>query len=286
MDITRFETFPPGPRVPGTQIEIRNPELVTGRVRTCLFDFDGTLSLIREGWQEVMIPQMVEVLRELNTGESEAELASVVSEFVTRLTGKQTIYQMIALADAVRERGGEPLDPLVYKQAYLERLWERIAHRVEGLQEGRLDPEDWLVPGARRLLERLAAAGVTMVLASGTDHPYVVSEAQALRVDHYFGDRLYGARDDYQTFSKKLVIERILQEYQLQGPEFCAWGDGFVEIEDAHAVGGLAVGVATDEERREGINEWKRNRLIQAGADLIVGDFREADALLAYLGIG
>lgn len=286
MDLSQFATFPPGPRVPGTQIEVRNPGLITGRVRTCLFDFDGTLSLIREGWQEVMIPQMVEVLRELNTGESAAELEAEVSEFVTRLTGKQTVYQMIALADAVRARGGEPQDPLLYKQAYLERLWERIAHRVEGLQAGTLDPEDWLVPGARRLLERLAAAGVTMVLASGTDHPYVVSEAQALRVDHYFGDHIYGARDDYKTFSKKLVIERILQEHQLQGPEFCAWGDGFVEIEDTHAVGGLAVGVATDEERREGINEWKRNRLIQAGADLIVGDFREAEALLAYLGIG
>ena len=44
-------------------------------------------------------------------------------------------------------------------------------------------------------------------------------------------------------------------------------------------------GVATNEETREGINEWKRNRLIQAGADIIVGDFREADKLLEILGI-
>ena len=42
--------------------------------RAVLFDFDGTLSLIRTGWMEVMIPMMVEILAELRTGEAEADL--------------------------------------------------------------------------------------------------------------------------------------------------------------------------------------------------------------------
>lgn len=285
MDTTTFEEYTSGEFVPGADIEVRCPDLVRGRVRFALFDFDGTLSLIREGWQEVMIPMMVRLLRETGTTESEEQLAAVVSEFVTRLTGKQTIYQAIALAEQIAQRGQTPLDPLVYKNMYLDLLWERIAHRVAGLQDGTLDPEDWLVPGSRRLLQRLADAGITMYLASGTDHRFVVSEAAALKLEHFFGEHIYGAQDDYVNFSKKMVIDRIIAENMLHGPEFGAFGDGFVEIEDSKQAGGIAVGVATEEETRQGVNAWKRNRLIQAGADLIVPDFAEADKLLDWLGV-
>jgi phosphoglycolate phosphatase-like HAD superfamily hydrolase len=286
LDTSRFETFPPGEFLPGANIEIIVPDIVRGRVRFALFDFDGTLSLIREGWQEVMIPLMVDVLADLGTGESPEELNQVVTDYVTRLTGKQTIYQMIELADQIKWRGGDPLAPLDYKRMYLGRLWQRIEHRVQGLNEGSIQPEDMLVPGSRRLLELLAEAGVTMYLASGTDQPYVLSEAKALQVDPFFDPHIYGALDNYKDFSKKMVIDRILRENDLHGPEFCAFGDGYVEIEDAKGVGGIAVGVATEEEKREGINEWKRNRLIQAGADLIIPDFREAEKVVAYLGVG
>jgi hypothetical protein len=63
-----------------------------------------------------------------------------------------------------------------------------------------------------------------------------------------------------------------------------AFGDGYVEIEDTKAAGGIAVGVASNEAIRSGIDEWKRRRLIAAGADIIVPDFREGGQLLAYLG--
>ena len=86
-------------------LEIINPNIIRGRIRHALFDFDGTLSLIREGWQGVMIPQMVEWLLETPDHESEAELTAVVKDFVTRLTGKQTIYQMIQLAEEITQRG-------------------------------------------------------------------------------------------------------------------------------------------------------------------------------------
>lgn len=285
MDTSRFETYPRSQFLPDTDIELVHPDIVRGRIRHCLFDFDGTLSLIRAGWQDVMIPMMVQVLADIGTGETEEELAALVTEFVTRLTGKQTIYQMIELAHQVSLRGAAPQDPLDYKRQYLDLLWERIGDRVRGLEAGELKPESYLVPGSRRLLDRLVAAGVTMYLASGTDLPYVQNEARVLGLTPYFGDHIYGALDDYKSFSKKMVIERIIQQHGLHGPEFCAWGDGYVEIEDAKAVGGVAVGVATDETGGKQLNEWKRNRLIQAGADLIIPDFREADAVLDYLGV-
>ncbi|MCS6950400.1 MAG: HAD family hydrolase [bacterium] len=269
--------------LPGTHIEILRDEVPRGHIRFALFDFDGTLSLIREGWQQVMIPMMVEVLqRETPTTESEEELTRVVTEYVDRLTGKQTIYQMLQLCEEIQKRGGKPRDPLEYKWEYLHRLWERIKHRVEGLKNGTIHPDDMLVPGSRDLLENLKRRGVRMYLASGTDEVYVLDEAAALKIDGYF-EGIYGAIDDYKRFSKAMVIQRIIQTHRLSGEEFVGFGDGYVEIENTKAVGGIAVGVASDEVRKEGINEWKRHRLIGAGADIIIPEFREQEQLVAYL---
>ena len=274
------------PTLPGTQIEIvRQPP--RGQIRSVLFDFDGTLSLIRQGWQDVMIPMMVGILLDLRTGESRETLTEVVTEFVDRLTGKQTIYQMIELCAQIEQRGGQPLEPLAYKRQYLDLLWARIEHRVTGLKEGALDARDLVVPGAYEVLEALKQRGLACYLASGTDQPYVLDEAAALSLTPYFthgGARhVYGALDEYERFSKAQVIQDILQNNDLRGEQLLAFGDGYVEIEETVRVGGIAVGVATDEERKTGINAWKRERLIQAGADVIVGDFREQEALLAYL---
>jgi len=268
--------------LPGTNIEIINPHIQRGQVRHALFDFDGTISLIREGWQGVMIPMMVEVLLETPRHESEEELYAVVTEFVDRLTGKQTIYQMIQLCEEVRKRGGQPADPLVYKRMYHERLWGRIRGRIAALKSGRVSPEEMMVPGALDMVKALRARSVTCYLASGTDLPYVLDEAAALGLTPYFAG-IYGALDDYKSYSKRMVIQRIINEHHLSGSEFAAFGDGFVEIEDAKAVGGIAVGVASNEASRTGINEWKRQRLIAAGADIIVPDFREHERLVEYL---
>src|ERR1019366_9652925 len=87
--------------LPDPLFEILNPMARATDARVALFDFDGTLSLLRAGWANVMVPMMVEELAGPNSGESEAELESVVREFVDRLTGKQTVYQMIELARQV-----------------------------------------------------------------------------------------------------------------------------------------------------------------------------------------
>ena len=99
-------------------------------IRAALFDFDGTLSLIREGWPQVMIPLMVEVLRGTGTTETDGELSAAVEEFVMRLNGRQTIYQMMQLADEVKKRGGQPLEPLAYKHEYHTRLMRRIQRKL------------------------------------------------------------------------------------------------------------------------------------------------------------
>ncbi len=261
-------------------IEVIRP-VRRGGYRSVLFDFDGTLSLLREGWPEVMIPMMVEVLRGTGTTESDTELTASVEEFVMRLNGRQTIYQMIQLADEVRKRGGEPLEPLAYKHEYHARLMARIHGRLGALTGGTATSEDWTVPASHELLRSLQARGLSLYLASGTDLKFVRHEATLLGLTPFFGEHIYGALDDYQNFSKQMIIERILKENHLRGEELIGFGDGFVEIEEIKKVGGVAVAVASDEVRRTGINEWKRQRLLRAGADVVIGDYRCLPDLVA-----
>ncbi len=251
--------------------------------RVVLFDFDGTISLIRSGWMHVMVPMMVEVLAELKTGETEEQLTAVVEDFVWRLTGKETIYQMMALADAVTERGGTPLDPLVYKKTYLDRLWVVIRDRVEALRSGKASPEEYLVPGARAVLERLKDRGLKMYLASGTDECYMKEEAHLLDVDRYFEGGVYGALDDYKSFSKAILIQRILSNADVKGEEFLGFGDGYVEIEEVKQVGGVTVGVASTEPECRVVDEWKRKRLIGVGADYIIPNYLCHQELMSTL---
>ncbi len=249
-----------------------------------LFDFDGTLSLIRQGWPDVMVPMFAELLPPL-AGESEEERRRIAFEDIMRLNGKQTIYQMIQLTERIRERGGTPGEPLAYKHEYLRRLDQRIGERIAGLKSGRVKPDDLLVHQARPLLEELKNRGLHLYLASGTDEPYVKQEAALLDVTRYFGPHVYGALDDFKQFSKKMVIDRILRENAIDGAQLLSFGDGYVEIQNTKEAGGLAVAVASDEAHNGSgrMDEWKRQRLLGVGADVVIPDFRDAKALLNCL---
>jgi phosphoglycolate phosphatase len=268
--------------LPNSNIEIINPHIQRGHIRFALFDFDGTISLIREGWQGIMIPMMVEILMETPKHEGRQKVEKTVVDFVTRLTGKQTIYQMIQLCEEISARGGTPQEPADYKQFYNERLDSHIKNRISDLKTGRAKAEEMVVPGAFDWLNILKKRNVTCYLASGTDEKYVLEESALLGLPPYFAG-IFGARDDYKTFSKKMVIDNIIQTHNLQGSNFSAFGDGYVEIEDSKSVNGIVVGLATDERNRRGIDAWKRSRLIAAGADVIIPDFREAAMLEEYL---
>jgi len=266
-------------------IEVLRPDLPRGGFRAVLFDFDGTLSLIRRNWQDVMIPMMVDELAATGTAESPEELAAHVEEFVMRLNGRQTIYQMIQLAEEIKARGGQPREPLEYKRRYHDLLWAQIEDRVAGLRDGRHEPDDWTVPHSRRLLDALRRRGLTLYLASGTDLAYVRDELAVLRLQQYFEPHVYGALDNYQDFSKAKIVRQILHDTGVSGSQLLGFGDGFVEIEEIRRAGGVAIGVASEEEARTGVNAWKRQRLIRAGADVIIGDYGCLDDLLELLGI-
>lgn len=264
-------------------IEIVTPR--TAHFRYAVFDFDGTLSLVREGWQGIMIPYFTEALLETPSGRAEGEAAmrALAREFIDLNTGKQTIYQCIELAGHIDRLGGRALDPQDYKDEYHRRLLTHIDHRLAGLESGDIDPETLTVPGSYALLEALRARGLSLYLASGTDETYVLREARLIGVGKYFDGHIYGAQRDFKTFSKKMVIQRILRENALSGEELLGFGDGYVEIENVREAGGFAVGVASNEAERKGVDLWKRSRLLGAGANAIIPDFSNLAELTQYL---
>ena len=277
----------PGKRRVGILMEVFNdrasrPEKTP---RYAVLDFDGTISLIREGWQQIMTPYFTDELYNTPAGREKSyeEVERTCREFITRTTGIQTIYQCIRLAELITEYGGTPQDPQAYKDEYSRRLLKKIDDRLKGLEDGSIEPETLTVPGSYALLEMLLSHGVTLYLASGTDEEHVKNEARLLRVDRFFGPHIYGAQREYRTFSKKLVIERILTRNNISGAELIGFGDGYVEIENVREAGGFAIGAATNEHDRMGVDEWKRERLISAGANIIVPDFRNIGALEAQL---
>ncbi|MCD6088138.1 HAD family hydrolase [Candidatus Bathyarchaeota archaeon] len=266
-------------------MEIVNPDvkMKVGNIRYALIDFDGTISVIRQGWEDVMIPLMIEMICDGKPPTPEIE--KEVRDYVDYSTGMLTIKQMTWLAEAVRRHGiaKKPKSPYEYKRIYNERLLIRVNKRLDKLNRGELNPDDLMIMGSRRFLEELYKRGVVMYLASGTDHEYVLKEASALKITQYFRGGIYGALDHTEAHTKERIIQRILEENNLRGNELLVVGDGPVEIKNAKSRNAIALGVASDEIKRCGLNPRKRRRLINAGADIIIPDFIRCREIISLL---
>ena len=280
---------------PGTQIELAGALPRRLSLRHAVFDNDGTISTLREGWDEVMGPMMIRaILGEHPEKAPEGlyrRIEERVREYIDRTTGIQTLAQMKGLAGMVREFGRVAeeriLDEHGYKEIYNRQLMERVRARRARLEAGELGVEDFTIKGALRFLAELQRRGVRLYLASGTDQQDVEQEAAALGYAELFAGHIYGARGDLNHEPKRVVLERILKEIGEEAiDQVVTFGDGPVELRETCKRGGLAVGVASNEERRYGLNLEKRARLIQAGAQLVVPDFSQGPRLLELLGFG
>ena len=128
-----------------------------------LFDFDGTLSLIREGWPEVMVPMFVEMLPRL-PGETEAERRQLA---LRRHHAAQR--QADDLPDDPARRAhstsaaATPQEPLWYKHEYLRRLDERIRSRIDGIRSGTRRAKIFWCTARCALLDDLRGAGLRFI---------------------------------------------------------------------------------------------------------------------------
>ncbi len=265
-------------------IEILNPERIPKRtVKAAVFDFDGTISTLRCGWEQVMKPLMLEYIY---AGKITPETEKAVDDYIDASTGIQTIYQMEWLKGQADKSGNsDPShDAWWYKDRYNERLMEQVNARLLKLESGEERAENFLIKGAKEFLKALKAAGVELYLASGTDDRDVHREAAALGVADYFS-QIKGAPERKADCSKEAVLKDIIETRGLLGEELLVVGDGKVEIALGAQRGAFTIGTATDEQALFGVNPVKRERLLQAGADAIIGDFEDTEELASLLSL-
>lgn len=278
--------------IEGTEFEQVTDKPMPERITHMIFDHDGTISTLREGWEQIMEPMMVKAILgpKLETADDALyrKVVETSREFIDKTTGIQTLIQMQGLARLVRDFGCVPEDQILdahgYKKIYNDELIKMVNQRLEKFQSGELSIEDYTMKNAVALLEAVHAAGVKLYMASGTDEEDVKNEAEALGYAHLFDGHIYGSVGDVTKDAKKIVLERILREIGPEAMKGCVvWGDGPVELRETVKRGGYGVGLCSDEVRRFGWNAAKRSRLIRGGADMLVPDFSQIEALLEML---
>jgi len=254
----------------------------TGAVKAVVLDFDGTISTLRAGWEQVMEPLMLECIA--GGALPSEELITRVRAYIDESTGIQTVYQMQWLKEQVEAAGfgDASRDVWWYKDEYNRRLLAQVNSRLAALASGEKDAEDYRMAGSITFLSALQARGVKIYIASGTDDADVKNEAALLGAAD-FAEVVKGAPHREMNCSKEVVIRELLQG--MDGAALAVIGDGKVEIQIGKEAGARTVGLASDEAVRSGVNPVKRGKLLAAGADAIAGDFADLKEMLAFLGL-
>ena len=266
-----------------TPLEILHSEhRPQGKIRTVIFDFDGTFSTLRCGWEKVMRKLMLELIS--GGADYDKALEEKIDTYIDSSTGIQTVYQMEWLKNEVEKAGfGNPdRDVWWYKDEYNRRLMVEVKNRIRRLENKEDAPDKYLISGAVEFLKALKKMGINTYLASGTDHKDVVHEATILGVADMFSE-IKGAPEREVACSKEAVLKKLIEENGESGEHLLVIGDGKVEIALGVQNNAFTLGVATDEENRCGVNPVKRERLKNAGADAIIGDFENIEELLNWL---
>jgi phosphoglycolate phosphatase len=150
-------------------------------LRHALMDWDGTISLLRGGWVEVMTDLCLEHLPR-NPDETAEELRTAIHGEMLALNGKPSIHQMARIAELVMARAGSSLHADDYQRFYVARITALVEQRLAGVQSGTRSNESLMVPGARTLLQVLHGAGMKLTLVSGTPYAELIDEAATLEV--------------------------------------------------------------------------------------------------------
>ncbi|MBE3578763.1 MAG: HAD family hydrolase [Caldanaerobacter subterraneus] len=254
-------------------------------IKAAVFDFDGTISTLRSGWEKIMRDFMIEVLT--TRGLSFDEVSKEIEEYINHSTGIQTIFQMQWLAERVKKEKAScegVADPWEYKNEYNKRLKMVVNERIQSILKKDKKPEDYMIKGSKEFLNYLKKLNLEIYLASGTDLQDVIEETKILGVYEFF-DEIVGAPPNKIISSKDMLIDKLLKKEHLEGRNIVIFGDGKVEIELGRKVGALTIGVASKEKELGGIDPIKRERLIKAGAHAIIGDFLKKEEILKWIGI-
>ncbi len=253
-----------------------------GKIKTVIFDFDGTISTLRFGWEEIMKDYMYEMIAGNNEMDNE-KLIKEIKTYIDESMGVQTIYQMQWLKERVIKEGRtQALDIWDYKRGYNILLIDKVRSKIKKIFSNDLIPNDFRIKGSFEFIKELYEKGYKLYIASGTDHEDVVKEMRSLEVFEYF-EKVKGAPSNKIQCPKESIVSYLLEDLKYKGNEVLIIGDGKVEIQLARKIGGKAIGMATEEKESLTINERKRKKLIEAGANIIIPNFLAKDKIISWI---
>ena len=245
-------------------------------------DFDGTMSLIRIGWQQVMHGVMKAALQDYHP--NPAHIDTDIRTYIAHSTGQPSIIQMAWVDEQVMLYGGPHHGAQFYLDQFSNAMKSQIDTRVASITDD-TSADAFMLQGARQLLQTLAQHDIRIALVSGTEHHHLVRESAALRIDTFFDAGIYGPGAHAPGFTKHDAIAQLVERYNVASGALISIGDGPVEIKAGKALNGYALAVASDE-HGGGLDADKRQHLLDAGADAVVAHFGRMDlitqALFAY----
>ncbi len=255
-----------------SEIFIKELSLEKTNIKTAIFDFDGTISTLRCGWEDVMEATMYKHLK--SSGLPESELLEIIRNYIDDSMGIQTIYQMDWLAQKVGELCNvTPCDPWEYKDEYNENLLKMVDSRKNDIISKKATNDEFLIRGSIEFLKMLHGKGIDIHIASGTDDADLKKEVELLGVMPYVKS-VNGAPYRQKNCSKEAVIKKLLSDDNLSAGNILVVGDGKVEISLGNKAGAITVGIAGDERSKgQKFDENKFKKLKKVDADYIVASF-------------
>lgn len=249
-----------------------------------IFDFDGTISLIRDGWESVMEHCLVSwVSNNACSNEKLAEIKKDAKLLIDVTTGMNTIFQMDEAIELIRKHDcvaeKDIKTPEDYKYEYLSMLENKIRHRKDEIKRSGATNK-YIVPGAVDFLKHLKALGIYMVVLSGTDEKDVKAELELLGLNSYF-NKVFGAE---KRRDKRDVLDRLFERQDIIPNSSLIVGDGPIEISLGSEHGCKTLGVCMPSDKSQ-VEMCKRKRLLltNSGADLLVRDFSDLNYILRHI---
>ncbi|MFZ9858006.1 MAG: HAD family hydrolase [Roseiflexaceae bacterium] len=251
----------------------------TAKFTLAAIDFDGTMSLIRIGWQQVMHSVMKAALRDYHP--NHAHIDTDIRTYIAHSTGQPSIIQMAWVDEQVMLYGGPQRGAHYYLDQFSNAMKSQIDDRVASITD-ESTADAFMIPGARQFLQTLAQRNIHIALVSGTEHHHLVRESAALKIDSYFDAGIYGPGSHAPGFTKHDAIAQLIARYNVAPNALLSVGDGPVEIKAGRVLGGYSLAVASDE-HSGGLDADKRQHLLDAGADAVVAHFSQLDVITQAL---
>tara|TARA_Y100000310_G_scaffold206661_1_gene207086 strand:+ start:778 stop:1668 length:891 start_codon:yes stop_codon:yes gene_type:complete len=273
-------------KIQDTNIEIVR-DFDPSQLEFALFDFDGTLSRERDGWVNLMVASMSAIMSEVLPIE-QARIA--VLENIEANIGLPTFTGLRKLNEYRDELGWRRISTKTLKNIYNDQLLKMVDQKRADIKDGVLDHSELVVFGTYFLLDEIKKRYEdNMYVASGSDKSAVAESVDLLEMTKYFGDRVLAAGDlgDPEKCAKKHIIEELVRDKDAHG-KILTFGDGFPEILHTYHNGGVCVGVITsdcsnDEHLGYLTIEKKRKRLMDAGAHIIIPNYKNTPALIKVI---